>query len=61
MVSVKRLKVASSVTNLGSNSLAKAGVATITASLAPWNLRSAAQIQDSRTGRRAEIYSGKRV
>ena len=43
------------------NSLASAGVAAITAWLGPWNPRSAAQIQDSGIGKRAEMYSGKRV
>ena len=41
--------------------VASAGVAAITAWLGAWNQRSAAQIQDSGIGRRAEIYSGKRV
>ena len=43
------------------NSLASAGVAAITAWLGPWKARSAAQIQDFGIGRRAEMYSGKRV
>jgi len=43
------------------SSLASAGVAAITAWLAPWNRRSAAHIHDSGIGRRAEMYSGKRV
>jgi hypothetical protein len=43
------------------NSSASAGVAAITASLLPWKKRSAAQTQDSGIGKRAEIYSGKRV
>ncbi len=41
------------------NSVASAGVAAITAWLGPWNQRSAAQIQDSGIGKRAETYSGK--
>src|SRR5258705_445573 len=43
------------------NSPASAGVAAITAWLDSWKARSAAQIQDSGIGKRAEMYSGKRV